>query len=59
MKIEITEYKTIKTTIEIDCNSLEETKELYYKGHFDEEICNAEVEQWNVRDTQTEFNIIN
>lgn len=35
MKFEITEYKTIKTTIEIDAKSIKEVKELY------EEICNS------------------
>ena len=43
--------KTISTEICVIAESLEEVQELYYDGEYDDLIDEAEMEQWNVVDT--------
>jgi hypothetical protein len=55
MKITIIETKTISTEIEVEVDSLEEAKDLYYNGEYSDAFSDAELQQWNVIDDSVEF----
>jgi len=55
MKITIIETKTISTEIEVQVDSLEQAKELYYNGEYSDTFSDAELQQWNVVDDSVEF----
>ena len=55
MKITIIETKTISTEIEVQVDSLEEAKDLYYNGVYSDAFSDAELQQWNVVDEYVKF----
>ena len=55
MIIKIIETKTISTEIEVEVDSIEQAKDLYYNGEYSDAFSDAELQQWNVVDDSVEF----
>jgi hypothetical protein len=51
-KYKIVETKTLVTEIEVTAESMQHATELYMNDEFGQDFINAEIDQWNVVDTE-------